>query len=73
MSTTDTTRHSFQPGTPFSVQDTSPLELDAETFYHLGMLAVEIATEVARNIIAALRGEPLFGVATSPFQSTTPA
>ena len=44
---------------------------------HLGastaQAQVRVATEVARNIIAALRGETLFGVATSPFQSTTPA
>jgi D-3-phosphoglycerate dehydrogenase / 2-oxoglutarate reductase len=33
---------------------------------------VRVATEVARNIIAALRGETLHGLAISPFQSTTP-
>ena len=50
MSTTDTTRHALPSGAPFSVQDPSPLALDAETFYHLGMLAVEIATEYLEGI-----------------------
>jgi D-3-phosphoglycerate dehydrogenase / 2-oxoglutarate reductase len=44
---------------------------------HLGASTVEaqvrVATEVARNIIAALHGETLHGVATSPFLPTTPA
>jgi D-3-phosphoglycerate dehydrogenase / 2-oxoglutarate reductase len=44
---------------------------------HLGASTAEaqvrVATEVARNIIAALHGETLFGVATSPFQSINPA
>jgi D-3-phosphoglycerate dehydrogenase / 2-oxoglutarate reductase len=44
---------------------------------HLGASTAEaqgrVATEVARNVIAALRGETLYGVATSPFQSTTSA
>ena len=43
---------------------------------HLGASTVEaqvrVATEVARNIIAALRGDTLYGVATSQFQPTTP-
>ena len=44
---------------------------------HLGASTAEaqvrVATEVARNIIAALRGETLYGVATPPFLPTTPA
>ena len=44
---------------------------------HLGASTVEaqvrVATEVARNIIAALRGDTLYGVATSQFSPTTPA
>jgi D-3-phosphoglycerate dehydrogenase / 2-oxoglutarate reductase len=31
---------------------------------------VRVATEVARNIIAALRGDTLYGVATLPFPPT---
>ena len=42
---------------------------------HLGASTVEaqvrVATEVARNIIAALRGETLYGVATPQFSPTT--
>jgi len=44
---------------------------------HLGASTVEaqmrVATEVARNIIAALRGDTLYGVASLPFTPTTPA
>jgi D-3-phosphoglycerate dehydrogenase / 2-oxoglutarate reductase len=44
---------------------------------HLGASTAEaqvrVATEVARNIIAALRGDTLYGVATPPFLPTTPA
>jgi D-3-phosphoglycerate dehydrogenase len=44
---------------------------------HLGASTVEsqvrVATEVARNIIAALRGDTLYGVSTSPFLPTMPA
>ena len=44
---------------------------------HLGASTVEaqlrVATEVARNIIAALRGDTLYGVATPQFSPTTPA
>ena len=44
---------------------------------HLGASTVEaqvrVATEVARNIIAALRGDTLYGVATLPFPPTKPA
>ena len=42
---------------------------------HLGASTVEaqvrVATEVARNIIAALRGDTLYGVATPQFSPTT--
>ena len=44
---------------------------------HLGASTVEaqvrVATEVARNIISALRGDTLFGVAALPFTPKTPA
>ena len=50
MSTTETTKHTAQSGAPSSTYDPSPLEMDAETFYHLGMLAVEIATEYLEGI-----------------------
>ena len=44
---------------------------------HLGASTVEaqvrVATEVARNIISALRGDTLYGVASLPFTPTTPA
>jgi D-3-phosphoglycerate dehydrogenase / 2-oxoglutarate reductase len=44
---------------------------------HLGASTVEaqvrFATEVARNIISALRGDTLYGVTTFPFPSTKPA
>ena len=44
---------------------------------HLGASTVEaqmrVATEVARNIIAALRGDTLYGLSTLPFQPAKPA
>ena len=44
---------------------------------HLGASTVEaqvrVATEVARNIIAALRGDTLYGVTTLPFPPAKPA
>jgi D-3-phosphoglycerate dehydrogenase / 2-oxoglutarate reductase len=44
---------------------------------HLGASTVEaqvrVATEVARNIISALRGDTLYGVAPLPFPPTKPA
>jgi D-3-phosphoglycerate dehydrogenase / 2-oxoglutarate reductase len=44
---------------------------------HLGASTAEaqvrVATEVARNIIAALRGDTLYGVATLPFPPAKPA
>ena len=44
---------------------------------HLGASTVEaqvrVATEVARNIISALRGDTLFGVAALPFTPPTPS
>src|SRR5258708_13973858 len=56
MSTTDTTKHTSQSFATSSTHDPSPLEMDAETFYHLGMLAVEIATEYLEGI----PGKPVF-------------
>src|SRR6266699_5102382 len=50
MSTSDTTKHSSQTFATSSAYDPSPLAIDAETFYHLGMVAVEIATEYLEGI-----------------------
>jgi hypothetical protein len=50
VSTIDSTQHTLHSAAPFFAQDPSPLEMDAETFYHLGMLAVEIATEYLEGI-----------------------
>ena len=50
MSTTNTTKHAFLSSTLSATRDPSPLEMDAETFYHLGMQAVEIATEYLEGI-----------------------
>jgi hypothetical protein len=47
---TDTTKHNAQSVATTFTHDPSPLEMDAETFYHLGMLAVEIATEYLEGI-----------------------
>jgi aromatic-L-amino-acid decarboxylase len=56
LSTTDTTKHASQTFATSSTHDPSPLEIDAETFYHLGMLAVEIATEYLEGI----PGKPVY-------------
>ena len=50
MSTTDATKHVLLSSALTATHDPSPLEMDAETFYHLGMLAVEIATEYLEDI-----------------------
>ena len=50
MSTTDTTKQNAQSVATTFTHDPSPLEMDAETFYHLGMVAVEIATEYLEGI-----------------------
>jgi len=50
MSATDTTKNISLSIETSSSHDPSPLEMDAETFYHLGMLAVEIATEYLEGI-----------------------
>ena len=50
MSTTDSTKHYAQSVATTFTRDPSPLEMDAETFYHLGMVAVEIATEYLEGI-----------------------
>jgi hypothetical protein len=42
LSTTDSTKHYAQPGATSFTQDPSPLEMDAETFYHLGMQASDL-------------------------------
>src|SRR5258708_26424389 len=50
MSTTDTTKHTSQSFATSSTHDPSPREMDAGTFYYLGMLAIEIATEYLEGI-----------------------
>jgi hypothetical protein len=50
------TKHPSLPFATSSAHDPSPLEMDAETFYHLGMLAEEIATEYLEGI----PGKPVF-------------
>src|SRR5260370_1816691 len=50
MSTTDMTKNLSLSSATSSSHDPSPLEMDTETFYHLGMLAVEIATEYLESI-----------------------
>ena len=50
MSTTNTTKHAFLSSALSATRDPSPLEMDAETFYQLGMQAVEIATEYLEGI-----------------------
>src|SRR5258708_13683705 len=56
MSTTDMTKNLSLSSATSSSHDPSPLEMDTETFYHLGMLAVEIATEYLEGI----PGKPVF-------------
>ncbi len=50
MSTTDTTKQAVWSSALSASHDPSPLEMDAGTFYHLGKLAVEIATEYLEGI-----------------------
>jgi aromatic-L-amino-acid/L-tryptophan decarboxylase len=56
LSTTDTTKHALLSSALSATRDPSPLEMDPETFYHLGMLAVELATEYLESI----PGKPVF-------------
>src|SRR5438876_7269999 len=56
MSATDMTKHASQTFATSSTHDPSPLDMVAETFYHLGMLAVEIATEYLEGI----PGKPVY-------------
>src|SRR6266487_2362839 len=50
LSTTDTTKQAVWSSALSASHDPSPLEMDAGTFYHLGMLAVEIAAEYLEGI-----------------------
>ena len=50
MSTTDSTKQNVQSVATTFTRDPSPLEMDAETFYHLGMVAVALATEYLEDI-----------------------
>ena len=50
MSTTDSTKQNVQSVATTFTRDPSPLEMDAETFYHLGMVAVALATEYLEGI-----------------------
>ena len=56
MRTTDSSKHLSQSVATTFTHDPSPLGMDAETFYHLGMLAVEIATEYLEGI----PGKPVY-------------
>ena len=50
MKTTDTKNRSSFTSAVSVTRDPSPLELDAETFYQLGIQAVEMATEYLEGI-----------------------
>ena len=50
MSTSDTTKHDFLSSTLSATRDPSSLDMDAESFYQLGMQAVEIATDYLESI-----------------------
>jgi aromatic-L-amino-acid/L-tryptophan decarboxylase len=50
VNSTDTTNQSYFTSALSATRDPSPLDMDAETFYQLGMQAVEIATEYLEGI-----------------------
>ena len=50
MSANDTTNHAFSSEALASTRDPSPLQMDAGMFYHLGMLAVELAAEYLEGL-----------------------
>jgi aromatic-L-amino-acid/L-tryptophan decarboxylase len=50
LSTIDTSQHPSFSSTVSVTRDPSPLEMDAETFYQLGIQAVEMATEYLEGI-----------------------
>src|SRR5579863_9833156 len=50
MSTHETTNHAFSSEALSSTRDPSPLQMDADTFYHLGMHAVELAAEYLEGL-----------------------
>ena len=50
MSANDLTPPTFSSTALSSTHDLSPLSLDADTFYHLGLLAVELATDYLEGI-----------------------
>jgi len=50
MTTHDTSFHAFPFDALSATQDPSPLHMDAETFYHLGKLTVELATEYLEGL-----------------------
>jgi aromatic-L-amino-acid decarboxylase len=50
LSTANTTKHASVSNALSTTHDPSPLEMDAETFYQMGMLAVEITTEYLEGI-----------------------
>ena len=56
MSTTVSTKYNAQSVATTFTRDPSPLEMDAETFYHLGMVAVALATEY----LEAIPGKPVY-------------
>ncbi len=50
MATNEPSSHAFSFETRSATHDPSPLEMDADTFYHLGRRAVELATEYLEDL-----------------------
>ncbi len=56
MSAKETTNHAFSSEALASTRDPSPLQMDADTFYHLGLHAVELAADY----LEALPDKPVY-------------
>jgi aromatic-L-amino-acid/L-tryptophan decarboxylase len=50
MSANETTNHAFSSEALASTRDPSPLQMDADTFYHLGLHAVELAADYLETL-----------------------
>src|SRR6266852_7981793 len=50
MSANETTNHAFSSEALASTRDPSPLQVDADTFYHLGLHAVELAADYLETL-----------------------
>ena len=50
MSANETTNDAFSSEALASTRDPSPLQMDADTFYHLGLHAVELAADYLENL-----------------------